>query len=62
MRIYESKNDNVAETLQSEELHGSYSSPLIVIIIKSRRITWAENTPRRPHKIRNAFKILIGTL
>jgi hypothetical protein len=43
----------------NEELHSSYASPDIVMVIKSSRISGACRTHK---EIRNAYKILFGKL
>jgi hypothetical protein len=48
-RIFGPKRDKVTggwRTLHNEELHGLYSSPGIVSVIKSRRIRWAGHVDR----------------
>jgi hypothetical protein len=40
------------------ELHNLYSSPNIIIIMKSRRMTWAGHVARMGEK-RNAYRILV---
>jgi hypothetical protein len=42
-----------------EELHNVYSSPNIIIMIKSRRIKLDEHVSRMGKK-RNAYRILVG--
>ena len=51
MRIFRSKRDANGEwrRLHNEELHSLYRSPIVVRVIKSRRLRWAD-----------AFKILTG--
>ena len=43
----------------NEELHSLYRSPNIIMVIKSRRLRWAEHVPKMEEG-RSAFKILIG--
>jgi hypothetical protein len=43
----------------NEELHGSYSSPSIVMVIKARRMRWAGNVARMG-EVRGACNILVG--
>jgi hypothetical protein len=43
----------------NEELHGLYSSPSIIRIIKSRRMRWAGHVARMGEK-RNAYRLLVG--
>jgi hypothetical protein len=45
--------------LHNEELHDLYSSPSIIIIIKSRRMMWAGHVARMGEK-RNAYRLLVG--
>jgi hypothetical protein len=45
--------------LHNKELHNLYSSPNIIIMIKSKRMKWAGNVPRMEEK-RNPYRILVG--
>jgi hypothetical protein len=45
--------------LHNEELHNLYSSPIIIRMIKSRRMRWAGHIARMGEK-RNAYRILVG--
>jgi hypothetical protein len=45
--------------LHNEELHNLYSSPNIIMMIKSRRMRWAGHGARMGMK-RNAYRILVG--
>jgi hypothetical protein len=45
--------------LHNEELHGLYSSPSIVRMIKARRMRWAGHVVRMG-EVRGAYNILIG--
>jgi hypothetical protein len=45
--------------LHNEELHGLYSSPTAIRMIKSRRMRWAGHVVRMREK-RNAYRILMG--
>jgi hypothetical protein len=45
--------------LHSEELHGLYSSPSIVRVIKARRMRWAGHVSRMG-EVRGAYSILVG--
>jgi hypothetical protein len=48
-RIFEPKRDEVTggwRKLHNKELHGLYSSPSIVIVIKARRMRWAGHVAR----------------
>jgi hypothetical protein len=44
--------------LHNEELHGLYSSPSIVRVIKSRRMRWAVHVARMG-EVRSAYNILV---
>jgi hypothetical protein len=49
-RIFGPKRDEVTggwRKLQNEELHGLYSSPSIVRVIKARRMRWARHVATR---------------
>jgi hypothetical protein len=61
-RIFGPKRDEVMgewERLHNEELHDLYSSPSIIRINKSRRMTWAGHVARMWEK-RNAYRLLVG--
>jgi hypothetical protein len=61
-RIYGSKTDGVTggwRKLLNKELHDLYSSPSIIRIIKSRRMTWAGHVARMGEK-RNAYMLLVA--
>jgi hypothetical protein len=45
--------------LHNEELHGLYSSPDIVRVIKARRMRWAGHVARMG-EVRGAYNILVG--
>jgi hypothetical protein len=45
--------------LHNEELHNLYSSPSIIIMIKSRRMRWAVHVVIMGEK-KNAYRILVG--
>jgi hypothetical protein len=45
--------------LHNEELRDLYSSPSIIRIIKSRRMSWAGHVARRGEK-RNVYSLLVG--
>jgi hypothetical protein len=52
--------DDVYENSQgASELHNLYSSPGIIIMIKSRRMKWAGHVARMG-ETRNAYRILVG--
>ena len=58
-RIFGPKKDENGEwrRLHNEELHSLYRSPIIVRVIKSRRLRWAEHVARMEEG-RSAFNIL----
>jgi hypothetical protein len=61
-RIFILKRDEVTgdwRKLHNEELHNLYSSPNIIIIIKSRRMRWTGHVARIGEK-KNAYTILVG--
>jgi hypothetical protein len=61
-RIFGPNRDEVTgewRKLHNEELHDFYSSPSIIIIIKSRRMTLAGHVARMGEK-RNAYRLLVG--
>jgi hypothetical protein len=61
-RIFGPKRDEVIggwRKLYNEELHGLYSSPSIVRVIKARRMRWAEHLARMG-EVRGVYNILIG--
>jgi hypothetical protein len=61
-RIFGPKRDEVTgewRKLHNEELRDLYSSPTIIIIIKSRRMRWAGHVARIGEK-RNAYRLLVG--
>jgi hypothetical protein len=45
--------------LHNEELHGLYSSPSIVRVIKARRVRWAGHVARMG-EVRGDYNILVG--
>jgi hypothetical protein len=45
--------------LRNFELHGLYSSPNIVRVIKSRRIEWAGHVARMV-EVRGVYRVLVG--
>jgi hypothetical protein len=45
--------------LHVEELHGLYSSPSIIKVIKVRRMSWAGHVARLG-EVRGAYNILVG--
>jgi hypothetical protein len=62
LRIYGPKRDGVMggwRKLHNEELHNLYSSPGIIIIIKSRRMKWAGHVARMGEK-RNVYSLMVG--
>jgi hypothetical protein len=61
-RIFGPKRDEVTggwRKLHNEELHGLYSSPSIVRVIKARRMRW-EGHVARMGAVRGAYNILVG--
>jgi hypothetical protein len=59
-RIFVPKRDGVTggwRKLHNEELHGLYSSPSKIIIIKPRRMRWAGHVPRIG-ETRNVYRLL----
>jgi hypothetical protein len=61
-RIFGLKRDEVIwgwRKLHNEKLHGLYSSPSIVRVIKARRMRWAEHVACMG-KVRGAYNILVG--
>jgi hypothetical protein len=61
-RIFEPKRDEVIggwRKLHNEDLHGLYSSPSIVRVIKATRMRWAEHVARMG-EVRGAYNILVG--
>jgi hypothetical protein len=61
-RIFGPKRDEVTggwRKLHNEELHGLYSSPSIVRVIKARRMRLAGHVARMG-KVRGAYNILVG--
>jgi hypothetical protein len=61
-RIFESKRDEVTgewRNLHNEELNDLYSSPIIVRVIKSRRMRWAGYVARTG-KGRGVYRVLMG--
>jgi hypothetical protein len=60
--LFGPKRDEVTgewRKLHNEGLRDLYSSPSIIIIIKSRRMRWASHVARMGEK-RNAYRILVG--
>jgi hypothetical protein len=60
-RIFGPKRDEVTggwRKLYNEELHNLYSSPIIIRIIKSRRMRWAGHMARMGEK-RNVYRLLV---
>jgi hypothetical protein len=45
--------------LHNEELHGLYSSPIIIRVIKPWRMRWARHVARMG-EVRGAYNILVG--
>jgi hypothetical protein len=62
LRIFEPKTDEETgewRNLQYEELHDSYSSPSIIIRMKSRWMRWAGHVVQIG-EMRNAYRLLVG--
>jgi hypothetical protein len=60
-RIFGLKRDEVTggwRKLHTEELHGSYSLPSIIRVIKARRMKWAGHVARMV-EVRDAYNILV---
>jgi hypothetical protein len=63
-RVFGPTRDEVTggwRKLHNEELHGLYSSPSIVRVIKARRMRWAGNVARIG-EVTGAHNILVGRL
>jgi hypothetical protein len=61
-RIFGPKRDEVTggwRKLHNEELHGLYSSPSIIRVIKARRMRWAGHVAHMG-EVRGAYNILVG--
>jgi hypothetical protein len=61
-RIFGPKRDEVRggwRKLHNEELHGLYSSPSIVRVIKAKGMRWEEHVARMG-EVRGAYDILVG--
>jgi hypothetical protein len=61
-RIFGPKRDEVTggwRKLHNEELHGLYSSPSIIRVIKVGRMRWAGHVARMG-EVRGAYNILVG--
>ena len=61
-RIFEPKRDEVTREwrkLHNEELNYLYSSPSIVWVIKSRRMSWVGHIPRMGEQ-RGMYRVLVG--
>jgi hypothetical protein len=61
-RIFGPKRDGVTggwRKLHNEELYNLYSSPIIIRIIKSRRMRWPGHVARMGEK-RNMYRLLVG--
>jgi hypothetical protein len=62
-RIFGPKRDEETggwRKLHNEELHNLYSSPNVIRMIKSRRMTWASHVARIGDEKKNAYMILVG--
>jgi hypothetical protein len=61
-RIFGPKRDEVTggwRKLRNEVLHGLYSSPSFVRVIKARRLRWAGHVAHM-EEVRGAYTILVG--
>jgi hypothetical protein len=61
-RIFGPKRDEVIggwRELHNEELHGLYSSPSIIRVVKARRMRWAGHVAHLG-EVRGAYNILVG--
>jgi hypothetical protein len=61
-RIFGPRGDEVTgvwRKLYNEELHNLHSSPIIIRMIKSKRMRWAGHVARMG-ETRNAYRILVG--
>jgi hypothetical protein len=61
-RIFGPKRDEVTggwRKLHNQELHGLYSSPSTIRVIKARRMRWAGHVARMG-EVRGAYNILVG--
>jgi hypothetical protein len=61
-RIFGPKGDEVTgvwRKLHNEELHGLYSSPSIIKVIKATRMRWAGHVARMG-EVRGVYNILVG--
>jgi hypothetical protein len=61
-RIFGPKRDEVTggwRKLHNEELHGLYTSPSIVRVIKARMMRWARHVARMG-EVRGVYNILVG--
>jgi hypothetical protein len=61
-RIFGPERDEVTEgwrKLHNEELHGLYSSPSIIRMMKARRMRWAWHMVSMG-EVRGAYNILVG--
>jgi hypothetical protein len=61
-RIFGPKRDEMTRKwrkFRNEELRDLYSSPSIIIIIKSKRMRWTGHIARMGEK-RNAYRLLVG--
>jgi hypothetical protein len=61
-RIFGPNRDEVAgewRKLHNEELHYLYSSPSVIRVVKSRRMSWAGHVARMREKM-NVYRLFVG--
>jgi hypothetical protein len=61
-RIFGPKRDEVTgewRRMHNKELYALYSSPSIILVIKSRRLRWAGHVARMGER-RDAYRALVG--
>jgi hypothetical protein len=61
-KVFGPRRDEVTggwRKLHDDELHNLYSSPSVIIMVKSRRMRWAGHVARMGEK-RIAYRILVG--
>jgi hypothetical protein len=61
-RVFGTKRDEVTgewRKLHNEQIRDLYSSPSIIIMMKSRKMRWVGHVARMGEK-RNAYRLLVG--